>query len=397
MATSNVNVVISGVGRRYLRLQLTAELGPIRLRKLLAFFGSVESVLSASNAQLERVDGIGPHVAASIRRSCSDGQVEQEIERAEACGVRIVCPEDADYPQPLLQIPDGPICLYMRGRLEPADAVAVAIVGTRRCSHYGREQALRFGELLGGAGFTVVSGMARGIDSCAHSGALAAGGRTIAVLGNGLASVYPAEHEALGRRVAASGALLSELPLDAQPTPENFPRRNRIIAGLALGVIVVEAGARSGAMITARLATDYNRELFALPGRVDRPEFTAGVSKLIREGQAKLITCLDDVLDELGPVGEVMGRAPAGPDQPDASSSGDAQPSLPNLAGREQAVLDAILAGAEDADNVASVTGFDIGQVMSVLTSLQLKGLIRQLPGRRVVPRTSAGSHKPAR
>jgi DNA processing protein len=208
------NAVISDVGRKHLRLQLTSDVGPIRVRKLITHFGSLDAVLSASMGELTRVDGIGERIAKSIFRARSDDTVEREIERAAACGLKVVCTEDAGYPKSLLNIPDPPICLYVRGRLEPADGVAVAIVGSRRCSHYGREQAVRFGELLGRAGFTVISGLARGIDGHAHRGALQGGGRTIAVLGNGLPSVYPPEHADLAADIANAGAVVSEIRRD---------------------------------------------------------------------------------------------------------------------------------------------------------------------------------------
>ena len=379
---------ITPVGRQYLRLQLTADVGPIRVRNLVNHFGSLEAIFSASMAELEVVHGIGSRVAEALFRSRQqDDVVERELERAAACGLRIVCQEDSDYPRPLLNIPDPPICLYIRGRLEPADCVAVAIVGTRRCSHYGREQALRFGEALGSAGFTVVSGLARGIDSCAHRGALSGGGRTVAVLGNGLGSIYPPEHDSLAAEIVDSGAVVSELAVDVAPDAKNFPRRNRLIIGLSLGVIVVEAGKRSGALITSRLASEYNREVFAVPGQVDQPEVSAGVNRLIRDGQAKLITCLDDVLDELAQVGEIMGRDVAssvGPGTDDASIQ------TAHLAPHENAVLSAVVSGAEDADAICTTTGLDTARVTSTLTALQLKGLIKRLPGDRFERRTRA-------
>jgi DNA processing protein len=383
MAASDVESVISDVGRQYLQLQLTSDVGPVRLRNLLAHFGSLSAVLSASVRELQRVNGVGPQTAESILRARSDGAADREVDRAAECGVRIVAMEDADYPPPLRNVPDPPICLYVRGRLAATDSVAVSIVGTRRCSHYGREQAVRFGEMLGGAGFTVVSGLARGVDGCAHTGALRGGGRTVAVLGNGLSTVYPPEHEALAQEVARSGAVISELPLDSGPSAESFPRRNRIIAGLSLGVIVIEAGKGSGALITARLASEYNREVFAVPGRVDRPAFSAGVNGLIRDGCAKLITCLDDVLDELGDVGDVMRTAEESAARADEGRAEAASQAAPMLTEDERAVLDAVTEGAEEADVVASATGVELSRVMSVLTSLQLKGMVRQLPGHR--------------
>jgi len=395
MTTVREASVLSDVARKYLRLQMTADVGPVRLRKLTEHFGSLDAVFSASISQLERVSGVGPSVAQSIFRSRSDDAVDREIERACDCGIRIVCLEDEDYPQALRAIADPPICLYVRGRVEPCDCVAVAIVGTRRCSHYGREQAMRFGETLGAAGFTVVSGLARGIDSHAHRGALHGGGRTIAVLGNGLASVYPPEHASLAGEIASAGALMSEFPIDSQPAPEHFPRRNRIIAGLSLGVIIIEAGKGSGALITGRLALDYNREVFALPGRVDRPQTTAGVHSLIRDGQAKLITCLEDVLDELGQVGEVMGRGTETSTSEEKLE--DVPPALPRLAEHERVVLRAIVDDADDADAIVDRAGLDAARVMSALTSLQLKGLVRQLPGSRFVRRTGGSAGDSAR
>jgi DNA processing protein len=390
MSESDTATVISDVGRQYLRLHLTSDIGPIRLRNLINHFGSLDAVLSASRSQLERVEGIGSRIADSIFRSRSDDSVDEEINRALSCGVRIICAEDTEYPASLRNIPDPPICLYVRGHLQPTDCVAVAIVGTRRCSHYGREQAVRFGQALGGAGFTVVSGLARGIDGHAHRGALQASGRTIAVLGNGLPTIYPQEHESLADEVAAAGAIVSELPIETAPDAQNFPRRNRIIAGLALGVLVVEAGKRSGALITARLAAEYNREAFAVPGRVDRPELTAGVNGLIRDGQAKLVTCLDDLLDELAEVGEIMGRDLKGPSQAAEDVSSGTSPAVPTLAPHEQAVLDAVHDGADDAEVICSTTRLDMGRITSTLTALQLKGLVRCLPGNRFVPRGKA-------
>lgn len=386
MTDSNTAPVISEAGRQYLRLHLTTDIGPIRLRSLIDHFGSLEAVLNASRAQLERVDKIGPRLAEAVFKARDDDAVDIEIDRAAAAGVRIVCAEDAGYPASLLNIPDPPVCLYLRGHIEPTDGVAVAVVGTRRCSHYGREQAFRFGQALGGAGFTVVSGLARGIDGHAHRGALSAGGRTIAVLGNGLPLIYPHEHEPLADEIVDAGAVVSELPIDTPPDAQNFPRRNRIIAGLSLGVLVVEAGKRSGALISARLASEYNREAFAVPGRVDQPALTSGVNGLIRDGQAKLVTCLDDILDELAEVGEIMRRDLPAHSEGDQQSP-DGSPLAARLGADERAVLEAIVDGTDDAEMICSTTNLDMARVTSTLTSLQLKGLVKCLPGNRFVPR----------
>ncbi len=381
MTTAESRVVLSDAARRYLRMALVPDIGPIRVRKLVEHFGSLEAVLGASVSELQHVVGIGDHIAEAIFKARGEDVVDREIERADKCGLRILCPEDDGYPRPLLHTVDPPLCLYVRGTLQRTDAVAVAIVGTRRCSHYGREQASRFGEVLASAGFTVVSGLARGVDSHAHRGALKGGGRTIAVLGNGLATVYPREHEALAAQICGSGAILSELPVDLVPDAKNFPRRNRIVAGLALGVIVVEAGRTSGALITARLATEYNREVFAIPGRIDRPEITAGVNGLIRDGCAKLVTSLEDVLDDLAAVGDIMRR-----DLTEGGDEGEADVSAARtakLSAHERTIVEAVYAGANDIEAICDEANLDAGTVVAALTKLQILGYLRRLPGDR--------------
>ncbi len=239
-------------------------------------------------------------IAASLRAAA--GQVDAELARAAAAGATVICPDDGTYPPLLREIPDPPLVLYVRGTIEPRDLNAVAIVGSRKCSLYGREQAERFSALLAGAGFTVVSGGARGTDTAAHRGAiLHPAGRTIAVLGSGVDVAYPPENAALFEQLARRGAVLSEYPMGTPPAAENFPKRNRIVSGMSRGVLVVEADERSGALITARQAADdHNRPVFALPGRVDNP-LSSGPHALIRDG-AVLVTKLEDILDDLGPL-----------------------------------------------------------------------------------------------
>lgn len=367
----------SEVAVKYLRMQLARNVGPITLRRLLDRFQTIDNVLSASAAELASVEDVGRRRADAIRRARDNEQVPRELALAAEGGVRILCVEDSDYPPLLRHIPDPPICLYVRGRLEREDALGIAIVGSRRCTHYGCEQARRFASALAGVGFTVVSGLARGIDGYSHEGALAAEGRTVAVLGNGLSGVYPPEHAGLGERVAQSGALISELPMEAAPEAGNFPRRNRIITGMCLGVIVVEAGQRSGASITARLASEYNREVFAVPGRVDSPA-SAGTNAMIRDGQAKLITSLEDILDELGDVGQIV--------KPEADTAhADAATVQPDMTARlssdEKLVFDALGTEPEELAAIGTRCGLGLGKVASVLTVLQLKGMTRQLPG----------------
>lgn len=380
--------VISESAKKFLRMHLASGVGPVRLRKLVDHFGDIDSVLSASSGALQRAEGVGPKVAEAILQARDNSAVEHEIQRAGECGVRILCREDADYPRPLLHVPDPPTCLYVRGELQPTDSVALAIVGTRRCSHYAREQSARFGELLAGVGFTVVSGFARGVDSHAHLGALRAGGRTIGVLGNGLAHVYPMENVELAEKVVQHGALVSELPIDVAPDSKNFPGRNRIIAALSIGVLVVEAGEGSGALITADAAIDYNREVFALPGAVDRPELTAGSNRLIKKGEAKLVTCIEDILDELQGLGELMRSGAPREDHRGIIAEATADDlRFRGLSSLQRSVYDAVVDGSADVDAVCDVSGESAASVVTALTSLQIRGLIRQLPGNRFVKR----------
>jgi len=271
-------------------------------------------------------------------------------------------------------------------------------VGSRQASLYGIEQAQRFAELLSQAGLTVVSGMARGIDQAAHMAALRAGGRTVAVLGCGLCHCYPPESVELRDRIRANGAVVSELPMQTRPSTETFPRRNRIIAGLALGTLIIEAGMRSGALITARLASEYNREVFALPGRIDTQQ-AEGTNDLIRQGAAKLVTCLPDILDELGEAGQLLARRAAGPEvPPDAARSAGATEgpalsdrcrrteasqteSLAHLPETQAAVYDSVTAEPMHIEQIAASCGLAIGQTSAALTLLQLRGLVKQLPG----------------
>jgi DNA processing protein len=375
---------VTNKATQYLRLHLADAIGPVLLGRLIKRFGTVEAILSASVTELMEVEGIGERRARSVFAARDDAAVEREIEKCAAAGARIICWEDPDYPPQLRHCDDPPICLYVRGTLTPEDAVAIAIVGSRQCSRYGYEQAQRFGALLAGAGFTVVSGLARGVDSYAHEGALSAGGRTVAVLGSGVDVIYPPEHKVLAEKVMASGAVMSEDPLGSPPTADSFPRRNRIIAGMCLGVLVVEANKRSGALITARLASEYNREVFAVPGRVDTPT-AAGPNELIRSGAAKLVANLEDVLDELGDVGKTMAQTPAaGPADGRKPSAGalDAALSVP-----ERAVL-AVLDHEElYIDEIVDRSRVPHPQTLSCLTMLQLKGAVVALPGNRFARR----------
>lgn len=371
-----------------LRWSLVPDVGPVLFGRIVERFGGAEKALGASAGQLQTIEGIGRETAGRMARARDGVDVQGELELAARHGVRIICREDDEYPPALAHIPDPPICLYVRGRIDRLDALAIGIVGSRRCTIYGREQARRFGQQLAGRSVTVVSGLARGIDGEAHKGALEAEGRTIAVLGNGLSTLYPPEHADLAERIvsAGAGAIVSELPMATSPDGKNFPPRNRIIAGLSLGVLVIEAARRSGSLTTARVATEYNREVFAVPGRIDS-EFSWGANALIRDQHAKLVSCVDDITAELGEAGEVLGTIE--PERPPADTLFAA--AAANLGDDERRVLEALDQQGQSIEAVADATGLPPGRVASILVSLQLKGLARQLPGNLFV-RGGAGS-----
>jgi len=295
-----------------LTLGLTPGLGPTLTRRCLDALGSARAVVEADVNTLTTIEGIGKTRARSIRQNLdelADGkQLELEKQLIDEHGAAVLTISDDNYPRLLRHIPDPPPILYMRGQMLPQDAVALAIVGSRRCSQYGREQADRLSALCSQAGLCIVSGGAYGIDAAAHRAVLRVKGRTIAVLGSGLARPYPDAHIDLFDQIVKDdrGAVISELPMQSPPAAENFPRRNRLISGLALGVLVVEAANRSGALITARLAVEeHSREVMALPGRVDS-KASEGCHKMIRQGWATLVTSAPDILDALGEAGQIL-------------------------------------------------------------------------------------------
>ena len=359
--------------RLHLRLHLAEGVGAIRFKRLLEHFGDVEAVCGAGVGQLKQVSGVGPKAAQGIA-AVDEAAVDAELALAQEAGAEVLCLEDAAYPRPLKLIDDPPPVLYVRGELAEADAVALGVVGSRRCTHYGLEQAERFGGLLGRAGFTVISGGARGIDSAAHRGALAAGGRTIAVMGCGLDNIYPPENLKLFDQMIAErrGAVISELPMQVEVKAANFPRRNRIISGLSLGVLVVEAARRSGSLITARLAAEQGKDVFAVPGRVDSP-FSQGTNALIADG-ATMATDLEDILDALDRVGEALKSAGA----VEAAKPAPPQPELT----KDEARLMGYLAEAElSLDELVRRSRLPAAKVTAAMTMLAIKGLVKQLPG----------------
>lgn len=356
--------------RAKLRLALVSGVGPRISQTLLDWFGAPEAILAATRSQLEQVSGVGPKLSRKIVEA-GEIDIDRELSLCLDFGVDVLTLDDERYPHLLTEIPDPPSILFLRGDLLPADALSVAIVGTRHASSYGLAQAERFGFELAKAGFTVVSGLARGIDGAAHRGALRAGGRTVAYLASGLRSIYPPEHETLADEVAEQGALLSESPPLAKPLSGAFPQRNRLITGMSLGVIVVEAATRSGALISARCAMEQGREVFAIPGRIDNAN-ARGCHRLLKDG-AKLVESIDDVLDELGPLA-----------RPAKTEDGKTihLPAEMQLNEMETAIMQALADGQPaDMDAVVSRSGLPIQNVLSTICVLEMRRLVRRLSG----------------
>ena len=369
-----------------LRLLIAPGVGPATVRRLLAHFGSAAAAVGATASALAAVDGMARTAALALRRALGETDPAAERSALLAAGVRLVLRGDDDYPVFLATIPSPPEALWLRGDLVAEDRMSLAVVGSRRPTAYGREQAARFAALLAPSGLSIVSGGARGIDAAAHRGALRAGGRTIAVLGSGLARCYPPEHARLfDDIVAGGGALLSEHAMGVPPLPGHFPRRNRIISGLSLGVLIVEAAARSGALITARLAAeDHGREVMALPGRIDSPA-SAGCNQLIRDGGAGLVTSSLDVVRQLD-IASQQTRATlevAGLER--ASTRGSLFDG--ELTASQQAIVDA-LAGADSplpVDMIADRSGGTLAEILADVTILEVRGrLVRDEQGLRL-------------
>ena len=372
--------------RPWLTLALTDGIGPILARRLIEAAGGAATACEADAALLQTVEGIGTgrstKIAAGLREAVR--KVDTVLARCETIGAHVIVPDDPSYPHLLHSIPDPPLVLFARGTLQPRDLNAVAIVGSRKCSMYGREQAERFGALLAGAGFTVTSGGARGIDTAAHRGTMQhASGRTIAVLGSGVDVAYPPENAKLFAEIAERGCVLSEFLPGTTPNPENFPRRNRIVSGMSRGVFVIEADERSGALITARQAAEeHGRPVLCLPGRCDNPQ-SAGPHKLIRDG-AILVTRLEHIIEALGPLDASIPEMPLfeRPHEP-APAPQPAKRAAPSLSPTQQAVYDRLSVEPIDVDTLCDATALDAGTVLRELTMLSLKGLVRRLDGQR--------------
>ena len=390
-----------------IHLNMIQGVGLKTVQRLRDVFGSAESALQATPDALEKVDQLSPAMRDLLQRKPIQYPIERELELISEYGCQVVTLYDDAYPEYLKEIDTPPLVLYIRGELTPEDSLNLSIVGSRDAKDYGRKVSYRLSYQLAQRGLTVVSGLARGIDTSAHRGALEAGGRTIAVMGSGLSFIYPATNRDLAEKIMESGALISEFPMEVKPKPRNFPRRNRIISGLTLGTVVVEASNRSGALITARLAGEQGREVFAVPGEIFS-ELSTGTHKLINSG-AKLINTVDDLLNELPPYAlnriqsdvstsqmpgvktersQEQSTEKSDPKPAAAQSPAKVQPPIqsappPGLTPDERTVFDAIEVPSSHIDTIVRTTQLPIGQVSSVLLMLELKGIVQQLPGKQ--------------
>jgi DNA processing protein len=349
-------------------LSMVSGIGPVRFKRLVGYFGDPGAAWQASAAELQSA-GLDRGPMESLLAARQELDLDEELERVRAEGSHVITWEDEGYPPRLLQVHDAPPVLYVKGEIEPRDEWAVAVVGTRSATRYGKQIVDEIAGDLARAGITVVSGLARGIDSLGHRAALRAGGRTIAVLGCGIDIIYPSEHRDLARSVVERGALVTEYPLGTKPEGGNFPARNRIISGLSLGTLVVEAGKRSGALITADYALEQGREVFAIPGNVHSPK-SEGTNRLIQEGGAKLVVSVQDILEELNLTlvehhQEVRMVVPE--DE------------------REARILKHISEEPVHVDEIGQRTDLPISEVTSTLAMMELKGMVRQVGGMNYV------------
>ncbi len=355
--------------------------GPVTFLKLIEKFGSPEKVLGAKASELAQVEGIGIKSSERILSNALSLDVSHELEMANANGAYYITIQDSRYPKALKVINDPPPVLCVKGTLSSDDSLAVSIVGSRRASYYGSEQASRFAYLLASSGFTIISGMARGIDTAAHRGAINAKGRTIGVQGCGLGKVFPPENKELFEQISHYGACISELPFDMGPKRENFPARNRIIAAMGMASLIIEASLRSGAMITARLSLEYNRDVMVVPGRIDSP-LNQGSHKLIKQG-ARLVDTIEDCMEALGYIGEglIDHVSTKSKQLLRETQKPRCDISKLNLTDAESSILEFLGAKSLHLDSIIRGLDIPVGLINASLMSLRLKGLLRQLPG----------------
>ena len=353
-------------------LNMIDHVGPVRVRMLLEHFGDAPRILSASKNELHQVRGIGEDTAEAIAGWENNVDLTGELKRIADYGCHVLISADENYPALLREIYDPPLVLYVKGELTAKDKNAVALVGSRQTTHYGLEVARKLGYQLAYVGVTVVSGGARGIDTAAHQGALSAKGRTIAVLGTGINRVFPAENGELFQRIAENGAVMTQFPFNRPADKQTFPIRNRIVAGMTLGTVVVEANATSGSLITANMAVEAGRQIFAVPGRIDSPR-SKGCHELIKKG-AKLCEGAEDILSEF----EYLFP---GTNRPPSPGETGVLPAL-ELSGNEQKVFDALGHEERSIDEIIRASGLPSSAASVALLGLEMKRVVRQLPGK---------------
>jgi len=359
-------------------LNLIEHVGPVRVRLLLEHFGDAPKILQASKSELLRVCNIGDETAAAIASWEKTVDLACELKRVQESGCHVLIQGDEDYPELLRHIYDPPIVLYAKGQLTAKDKNAVAMVGSRMTTHYGIEAARKLAYQLAYVGVTVVSGGARGIDTASHQGALAAKGRTVCVLGTGINIVFPPENAELFERIAENGAVITQFPFNRPADKQSFPIRNRIVAGMTLGTVIVEADMNSGALITANFATEYGRQVFAVPGRIDSPR-SKGCHDLIKKG-AKLCEGAEDILSEF----EYLFP---GSNRPPSPGETGVLPAL-ELSENERRIYDSLSHEESSIDEVIRRSGLPSSAVSVALLSLEMKRVIKQLPGKLFVRNT---------
>src|SRR5438046_5398631 len=354
-------------------LNMLPTVGPVRMRKLLEVFKEPQQILAAKRTELRKVEGIGNEVADQISNWESTVDLAGELERVRAFGAIVMTQESLSYPRSLREIHSPPIVLYVWGELQERDHHAIGVIGSRRTTHYGTESAKKLSYQLAYAGLTVISGLARGIDTAAHQGALAAKGRTIAVIGSGLMQLYPPENAALAEKIrSGNGAIISEFSMEIEPDRQTFPMRNRIISGWSQGLLVIEAGVNSGALISVAQALEQGRNVYAVPGHINAPT-AIGSNRLIQQG-AKLVMDASDILDDL----QIL--------LPDAKPAPQSEVrALPELSDDERRVYEAIRETETPIDDIAANAQLPSGTVSSTLLRLELKKLVKQLPGKYFV------------
>ncbi|MFQ6112630.1 MAG: DNA-processing protein DprA [bacterium] len=354
-----------------LRLLSIPGIGPSRIRALIGRFRTTSDVFQVSVDELSSVDGIDQKTARSIKSSDASNFVKEQLKKLKECGAKMITFWDEQYPEQLKNIYDPPAVLFVRGSFKREDNCSIGIVGTRQPSNYGKLATEKIATGLARRGLTIVSGLAYGIDTLAHIYALKGGSRTIAVLGSGVDVIYPGKNRKLSERIISNGAIVSEFPLGTEPEWKNFPRRNRIICGLSLGTVVIEAGEKSGALITAAMALDQNREVFAVPGNIDSPK-SYGTNELIKQG-AKLVSSAEDIIDELLP----KLKSYLDKKKPEVNEA--------VLTAEEKVLLKHLSHEPKHVDAIALESGKPTSQVLSILLSLELKDVIKQLSGKMFV------------